>query len=363
MSQLSYTNLVDSDIPTASGFNSRFLLAINLLNSGVESDNIAALAVTSAKLAGGAVTGAKIAMGSDAQGDILYRGASNYERLAAGTLGQFLKTNGASSNPSWASAGVTDYRKEMFVVQATTATITVGPGLLDVSGIITKTANTTLTLSTAADWAGGSSLRAVSTYGYVGVDTSGNIKLHTTAPTHSDYAVSITAGKKRYATWSGTVYRIIGWFFMNATGSGELNAWEVNNLREAGASNSSAVVGTSDITATTIVDMTDMIIRFYSSGGPVRASFSAEIASSGGTGMDATVLIDLDGATLRTQLVRSLGSASTGQAIAKFVPIFDQSTPAQGTHTYKVRWSTSTGTVKQDGTTDSSDRELIVTEL
>tara|TARA_R100000808_G_scaffold14005_1_gene33472 strand:+ start:1067 stop:2149 length:1083 start_codon:yes stop_codon:yes gene_type:complete len=57
--------------------------------------------VTTAKLATGAVSGPKIAMGSDAQGDILIRGSSGYERLAAGTAGQILKTNGNSSNPVW----------------------------------------------------------------------------------------------------------------------------------------------------------------------------------------------------------------------------------------------------------------------
>lgn len=104
MSQLSYTALVDGDQPLAAGFNSRFLLAINLINSGLESDNLANSAVTAAKIASGAVTGPKIAMGSDAQGDILYRNATEYTRLGAGTSGQFLKTNGTGANPSWGDA-------------------------------------------------------------------------------------------------------------------------------------------------------------------------------------------------------------------------------------------------------------------
>ena len=40
-------------------------------------------------------------VGSAAQGDILYRGASGWERLGAGTSGRFLRTNGAAANPSW----------------------------------------------------------------------------------------------------------------------------------------------------------------------------------------------------------------------------------------------------------------------
>lgn len=45
-------------------------------------------------------------IGSAAQGDILYRGASGWARLGAGTSGHFLKTNGPAANPSWAISGV-----------------------------------------------------------------------------------------------------------------------------------------------------------------------------------------------------------------------------------------------------------------
>ncbi len=38
---------------------------------------------------------------SEAQGDIIYRGASAYARLEAGTAGGLLQTGGAGSNPSW----------------------------------------------------------------------------------------------------------------------------------------------------------------------------------------------------------------------------------------------------------------------
>jgi hypothetical protein len=40
-------------------------------------------------------------IGSAAQGDILYRSASGWARLAAGTSGQVLKTQGAGANPVW----------------------------------------------------------------------------------------------------------------------------------------------------------------------------------------------------------------------------------------------------------------------
>lgn len=42
-------------------------------------------------------------VGSAAQGDILYRNATAWVRLGAGTSGDFLKTQGASANPVWAT--------------------------------------------------------------------------------------------------------------------------------------------------------------------------------------------------------------------------------------------------------------------
>jgi hypothetical protein len=42
-------------------------------------------------------------VGSAAQGDILYRGASSWTRLGAGTSGHYLKTLGTGANPEWAT--------------------------------------------------------------------------------------------------------------------------------------------------------------------------------------------------------------------------------------------------------------------
>lgn len=148
--------------------------------------------------------------------------------------------NGSSWVAVSGSSIPTNHRLQMYVMQASTTTITVAPGLLEVNGqAISKTANTTLTISTAGDWAGGSSLRNTNTTAYVGVDASGNIKMHTSAPTNADYAMTITAANntKRYVTWSGTVYRVIGWFRMNGTGSGELDTFGVSNIADGSVKN------------------------------------------------------------------------------------------------------------------------------
>lgn len=175
-----------------------------------------------------------------------------------------------------------NFRSGMAVSQDSTTTITVLPGTVEINEtMVTKTSTTTLTISTAGDWAGGSSLRATSTYAFVGIDASGNLKMHTTAPTHDNYAVSSTAGRKRYATWSSTVYRIIGWFFMNSTGSGELDSWGVSNIRDNGVSNkvvrktgSNETISASQTTFQT-VDGSD--INFYSLGGNVEIHGHASI--------------------------------------------------------------------------------------
>lgn len=42
-----------------------------------------------------------LSFASEAQGDIIYRGATAYARLGAGTAGAFLQTGGAGQNPTW----------------------------------------------------------------------------------------------------------------------------------------------------------------------------------------------------------------------------------------------------------------------
>lgn len=55
--------------------------------------------------AAGSVNFDALGFTSQAQGDLLYRGASSWARLPAGTSGHFLKTQGAGANPTWAAAG------------------------------------------------------------------------------------------------------------------------------------------------------------------------------------------------------------------------------------------------------------------
>jgi hypothetical protein len=59
--------------------------------------------------AAGSVNFDSLGFTSQSQGDLLYRDASSWARLPAGTSGQFLKTQGTGANPTWGtvSAGFT----------------------------------------------------------------------------------------------------------------------------------------------------------------------------------------------------------------------------------------------------------------
>jgi len=59
-------------------------------------------------------------VGSAAQGDILYRNATTWTRLGAGTSGQYLKTQGTGANPVWASVtAASAYRADFTVIDYT----------------------------------------------------------------------------------------------------------------------------------------------------------------------------------------------------------------------------------------------------
>ncbi|CAN0437375.1 unnamed protein product, partial [Scytosiphon promiscuus] len=71
-----------------------------LVQDDDDSDNLKT--VTAQSIADLATTTATdLNFGSDAQGDITYFDGTNYARLAAGTSGQFLKTQGGGADPVW----------------------------------------------------------------------------------------------------------------------------------------------------------------------------------------------------------------------------------------------------------------------
>ncbi len=94
---------------TGSGTGS---FAATIANSAVSNAKLANMTASTIKARITASTGAPEdatltqvldLVGSAAQGDILYRGTSTWSRLAAGTSGHYLKTNGTGSDPAWAA--------------------------------------------------------------------------------------------------------------------------------------------------------------------------------------------------------------------------------------------------------------------
>ena len=259
----------------------------------------------------------------------------------------------------------TNFRDFLYVSRDSVTAMTVATGALEInSTMVSKTTNTTLTLSVAGDWAGGTSLQATNTTGFVGIDASGNLRLHTTAPTHSNYGVTNTTGRRRYATWSSTVYRIIAWFRMNGTGSGELDAWGVSNFPDGGTKN--AVLQRISVDATTTSGTYENMgtganataVTFWSSGGRVMAVFNGAIDTVGaGTKSQVGIQMDgiIDGAT-------EVGGASAHDS---HVTVFAQSASArQGAFTPQVQWRRSLGsdTITQTGAV-GNPRSLYVEEV
>ena len=75
------------------------------------------------------IGGTSIRMGSDAQGDVLYFNGTNYVRLAAGTSGYFLKTQGAGANPAWdAASGTATAATQAEEEAASSTTVFTTPG-------------------------------------------------------------------------------------------------------------------------------------------------------------------------------------------------------------------------------------------
>jgi len=125
---------------------------------------------------------------------------------------------------------------------------------------ISKISDTTLNLSSASDWATGVSGRATSTDGYVALNSTGSLKLTTTAPTVSDTS-SNTAGKLRYSSINGVLWRIMGWFHMNNSGSGNIDNYTYSNISENGMVNSVMRSYKDVATTTTTIPLDDSVVQ------------------------------------------------------------------------------------------------------
>lgn len=209
-------------------------------------------------------------LGIGSTGGLLVVTSGKLAYLAIGSANEVLKVS--SGTPAWGVPTIIasiNYRSGLNCKYASTTTITIEAGILDVDGTeVEKTSDTTLNITTDAHWIGGSSLQAVSTGGFIYADASGNLLMHTTAPNESDTSGN-TSGTLRYNDHGGaTDYRCIGWFYMNATGSGELSSYEVGNLADGVSNSVTRTDSVQNVVNDTVfgTDLTNTQVHFYTVG-------------------------------------------------------------------------------------------------
>lgn len=150
---------------------------------------------------------------SYAQGDILYFDGTNLNRLAAGTSGNFLKTQGAGANPTWASAGGTGTVTSVSVttangVSGSVATATTTPAITLTLGAITPSTVNGLTFVAASvgfTIAGGTSSKTATIAGNFTTAHGDDLTLTTTGSTNVTLPTSGTLVNTAVTTLSSLV--------------------------------------------------------------------------------------------------------------------------------------------------------------
>ncbi|OFX42031.1 MAG: hypothetical protein A2W95_14825 [Bacteroidetes bacterium GWA2_40_14] len=116
------------------------------------------------------VDGTDIALGSDTQGDIMYYNGTNWVRLAAGTAGQILQTNGVGANPSWVNAP-SGGSSSSAVIKSSDYTIQAGENVI----ISNASSTITFTLPSAATAGSGAVLHFYGLTNTLNISTSESI--------------------------------------------------------------------------------------------------------------------------------------------------------------------------------------------
>jgi hypothetical protein len=145
-----------------------------------------------------------------------------------------LFSGGGSTASSSSGSGTEDIiARGLELSWNSTTQVIVNPGVLyNGTTKVSKTANTTLDVSSAGDYMSGASQRGTNKWLYVYSDSSGSIKLEQTAPNYADTNGN-TAGTKFYYFQAspGKYWRCIGAIRLNATGSGEVIKFAQNGNR------------------------------------------------------------------------------------------------------------------------------------
>lgn len=205
---------------------------------------------------------------SAAQGDIIYRGASSWVRLAAGTSGQVLTTQGVSANPSWTSVGGTGTVTSAAVSGLNGITVAGSP--ITTQGVITIGMQDITPRNITAS--GAVAITSFSSAGFVSNDASGNL---ITAPlTISKQFYLSTGASASYPLDSGAAFAYtITKLKSSHTSNGNITAM----IQVAG----SAVTGLSAVVIdTSAKDNSATGANAVAVGNAVRVVFSSNSAAS-----------------------------------------------------------------------------------
>lgn len=238
---------------------------------------------------------------------------------------------------------VIGYRNNCDVLYSSSSQLSVLSGQISIPNsagtVVRYRANTTSTTVTWSDIDTGAEAVSTQYYVYAVADTDATtftIKISTssTAPTGITY------------------YRLIGYFYNNISG----DIVNVGNIISGNVGNIVSALGITDIstTSTSYIDMTDMSVKFISSGKNVKITFTAPFKAT--VYADKSfIALNIDGVNERFSVVNNSDGGYNNPGVIVYKGVL-----SAGLHTIKIQWK-SDGTVYQYGAT-MGRRELIVEE-
>jgi hypothetical protein len=178
----------------------------------------------------------------------------------------------------------TNHRDQASVSRDTTTNFYVAPGSIAIgsSNYTNTSVSTTKSIITGTNWIEGSYPSGynglVFVYGYNNSGTAFDFKFSSADVAYSDTSAN-TGGVKRYYSNDGTYYRALGWAYLSAD---TVQLYHTSNLRDDSVYSSIEYTSTTSINTTSATFVNDSgcpMLRFYSSGGKVRITYNAGIAS------------------------------------------------------------------------------------
>ena len=237
-------------------------------------------------------------------------------------------------------------RVDMYMTVITPDDIIISPGVIyHGSARLKKVTTTEIDLTQAGDWVTGGGGRANGTMGFVVISEAGIIQATTTAPTVFDIQGN-TAGTLRYSDIGSAYYRVLGWFYMNTDGAGELEAGQYSNFPDGNVRNMIMVTADANVSTTSasFQELDDMNKKFYSTGRPLVMQFMGTTSRSAAGG---TIGVQLSLDSIEIPYAIGYGTCETAGTAGAKVTASAQGfveTVSQGIHDVRTFWNTTIAT-------------------